>query len=312
MGWHVYLALWCGVFAALALVGYGLSLAGVTRAQRTVRVLGRVERVREPRHGSSQKDGIAVVVSFRDPATGEEFTVTNDGDRGDKVTKAWTGREIGILYPRGRPHAFRFTDDLSAGRHGLGRPNCAVLLVYVGLVTGAAIEWGWPWALIGAGVPWSVLGVIYVPENARQMSRRIATLSAVAPVPGKVVAVLKDVSTDADGDTFTSHTPVVAFTTHEGTAVLAYCDSGLADPVHSHGRDLTIHYAPDDPTTFSPDLADEHRSRRFDIVAGVVAVLLGWRRSSWGRSCSRSDARRSPSCPRTPPELSAIGNGRIP
>ncbi|MFJ2591088.1 hypothetical protein [Streptomyces sp. NPDC087538] len=40
MDWHVYPALWCGVFGAWALVGYGRSLAGMTRAQRTVRATG--------------------------------------------------------------------------------------------------------------------------------------------------------------------------------------------------------------------------------------------------------------------------------
>lgn len=31
MGWHGYLVLWCGVFGTVALVGYGMSLAGMTR-----------------------------------------------------------------------------------------------------------------------------------------------------------------------------------------------------------------------------------------------------------------------------------------
>ncbi|MFD8637164.1 hypothetical protein [Streptomyces sp. NPDC059533] len=85
------LALWCGLFgvvALVALVGYGRSPAGMTRAQRTVRVVGRIERVGEPRHGSSPSLAIPVVVSFRDPSTGEEFTVTNGGDRGDRITAA--------------------------------------------------------------------------------------------------------------------------------------------------------------------------------------------------------------------------------
>ena len=275
MSWNGYLAVWCGVFGTVALVGYGLSLAGMTRAQRKVRVMGRIERVREPRHGSSASDGIAVVVSFRDPSTGEEFTVTNDGEHGEQVTAAWTGREIGIHYPRGRPHAFRFTSDLWAGRRGLGWPSFAVFLIYAGLVTVAAIDWGWPWALLGFGVPWTLSGVCYIPQNAREASHRIDLLSSVAPVPGRVIAVLKDVSTDAEGGTSTSHTPVVTFTTHEGTAVTAYCTDGLPDPTHSYGRDLTIHYTAADPAVFTPDLAAQHRSRKLDIVLSVLALLVG-------------------------------------
>ncbi|MEU6929764.1 DUF3592 domain-containing protein [Streptomyces sp. NPDC046374] len=275
MGWHGFLLWWCGVFGVVALVGYGRSLAGVTRAQRAVRVMGRIERVRQPRHGSSASEGIAVVVTFRDPSTGQEFTVTNDGEHGDRISTAWTGREIGIHYPPGRPHAYRFTTDLEAGRRGLGWPGFAVFLVYVGLVVLAAIDWEWPWSLIGFGVPWTLLGVTYLPGALRDTRLRVEKLASGGPVPGRVIAVLKDVRIDEDGDTLTSHTPVVAFTTLDGTAVTAYRPDGLRDPVRSLGRDLTIHYTPDDPAVFTPDLAGEHRSRRSEIAFGVVALLVG-------------------------------------
>ncbi|MGW1430786.1 DUF3592 domain-containing protein [Streptomyces sp. NPDC002431] len=272
---HGYLALWCVALGAVALVGYGRSLAGVTRGQRAVRVLGRIERVAEPRHGSSGREGIAVVVTFRDPATGQEFTVTNDGECGDRISTAWTGREIGIRYPPGRPHAYRFTTDPDAGRSGLGWPNFAVFLVYVGLVVAASIDWGWPWALIGFGVPWTLLGAAYLPGAVRDTRLRIEGLASGGPVPGRVIAVLKDVTVDEDGDTATSHTPVVTFTTPDGTAVTAYRAEGLRDPAGSRGRDLTIHYRPDNPAVFTTDLAAEHRSRVGEIAFSVVALLVG-------------------------------------
>ncbi|MER6169203.1 DUF3592 domain-containing protein [Streptomyces violaceorubidus] len=275
MGLQGYLALWCGAFGTLALVGYARSLAGVTRAQRAVRVMGRIERVREPRHGSSQHDGIPVVVSFQDPGTGQEFTVTNDGDHGERITTAWTGREIGVRYPRGRPHAYQFVGDLWAGRRGLGWPNFAIFLIYVGLVVFAAVDRAWPWALIGFGVPWTLSGAWYLPQSERAVSRRLAGLTSQPPVRGRVVAVLTDTSTDEDGHTSTSHTPVIAFTTHEGTTVTAYCADGLPDPAKSHGRDVTVHYTPDDPAVFTVILAAEHRSRSLDTVFGVVALLVG-------------------------------------
>ncbi|MFD8985024.1 DUF3592 domain-containing protein [Streptomyces sp. NPDC059564] len=275
MGWHGYLALWCAAFGTMALLGYGMSLAGLTRAQRTVRVMGRIERVREPRHGSSQHDGIPVVVSFHDPSTGQEFTVTNDGEHGDRISTAWTGREIGVRYPRGRPHAYRFTLDLWANRHGRAWPNSAVFLLYAGLVALATTDWGWPWALLGFGVPWTVSGACYVPQNARAASRRIDALTSRPPVQGRVVAVLTDTSTDSDGYTSTSHTPVIAFTTHEGTSVTAYCADGLPDPTNSYGRDVTIHYTPDDPAVFTLDLASEHRSRTSEIAFSLLALVIG-------------------------------------
>ncbi|MFJ2377121.1 hypothetical protein ACIOZL_30960 [Streptomyces sp. NPDC087769] len=180
MGWHGYLVLWCGVFGAWALVGYGRSLAGMTRAQRTVRATGRIERVDEPRHGSSPSDGIAVVVSFQDPATGQEFTVTNEGERGERISVARTGRETGVHYPRGRPHAFRFANDLSEGGRGLGWPTFAVFLVYAGLVAVAAIDRGWPWALLGFCGPWALSGLYHLPGNVRDRNRRIDVPAAMA------------------------------------------------------------------------------------------------------------------------------------
>ncbi|MFE2043276.1 DUF3592 domain-containing protein [Streptomyces sp. NPDC059477] len=274
MDWNEYLALWCAVFGTVALVGYGRSLAGVTRAQRMVRVKGRIERVTEPRHGGSKRGGIPVVVTFRDPATGQEHTVTNDGEHGDWIDRAWTGREIGIRYLPGQLHNFRFTTNLESSR-GLGWPSCAVFLIYAGLVTYAAIDWGWPWALIGSGAPLAVSAAFFLPVNAHEASRRIARLTSMTPVPGRIVAVLKDVSDDGDGGLTTSHTPVLAFTTHAGEAVLAYCTRDLPDPVKSHGREVTVHYTPENPSVFTLDLPDQRHSRGHDIVITALVLLVG-------------------------------------
>ncbi|MFB6878204.1 DUF3592 domain-containing protein [Streptomyces sp. NPDC056323] len=272
---HVYLVLWCGVFGAWALVGYGRSLAGMTRAQRTVRATGRIERVDEPRHGSSPSDGIAVVVSFQDPSTGQEFTVTNEGERGERISVAWTGREIGVHYPRGRPHAFRFANHLSEGGRGLGWANFALFLVYAGLVAVAAIDLGWPWALLGFCGPWALSGLYHLPGNIRDRNHRIDQLAAMAAVPGRVVAVLKSVTVDSnDGHTLTNLMPVVTFTTLDGREVTAYCESGIPDPAGSRGLDLTIHYAPDDPALFVLDVEAERRSWKRDMAVNVVGVLV--------------------------------------
>ncbi|MER7771520.1 DUF3592 domain-containing protein [Kitasatospora sp. NPDC096140] len=274
MGWHGYLALWCAVLGAVALVGYGRSLAGVTRAQRMVRVRGRIERVREPRHGGSRRGGIAVVVSYREPSSGAEVTVTNDGERGELITAAWTGREIGVSYPRGRPHDYRFSDDPEAGGRGLGWPNAALLLIYVGLVVVASVDWGWPWALVGVCGPWALVGLCYLPGNVRDARHRREQLASMVAVPGRIVAVLRDVSTDAEGSTSTTITPVVAFTTREGAAVTAHCDSGVPDPAGSYGRELTVHYPEDDPARFVLDHAARQRSVRSDVAVNVVFLVL--------------------------------------
>ncbi|WP_209270722.1 DUF3592 domain-containing protein [Streptomyces sp. NEAU-H3] len=274
MGPHGYLALWCGVFGALALVGYGRALAGRTRAQRAVRTKGRIERVGEPRHGGSPSEGIAVVVIFQDPSSGREFTVTNDGGPGERIDVAWRGREVGVAYPPGRPHAFRFTSALSDGGRGLGWPTFAVLLCYAGLVVLAAIDRGWAWALLGFCGPWALSGLFHLPGNVRDRKRRLDALTAMAAVPGRVIAVLKSISTDEDGNTSTRVVPVVAFTTLDGTAVTAYCPSGLRDPAGSHGRDVTVHYTPEDPAVFTLDIGAERRSWRTDMTVNVVGLVV--------------------------------------
>ncbi|MFI9644039.1 DUF3592 domain-containing protein [Micromonospora sp. NPDC051925] len=275
MGWDEFLVLWCAVWGVAALVGYGMSLAGVTRAQRTVQLTGRIERVREPRHGGSRTGGISVVVSYRDPASGREATVTNDGDRGEMITSAWEGREIGVSHPRGRPHDYRFSQTPQEPGRGLGWPSFAVFLVYVGLVVLAAIDRGWPWALIGFGAPWAVFAAVHLPEAVRDRIRRIERLAAMDTVPGRVVAVLKDVSVDQDdGHTSTTITPVLSFTTREGTAVTAYCTSNLPDPADAYGRDVTVHYTSADPAEFTLDRAAERRMRGRDLTINVLVVVV--------------------------------------
>ncbi|WP_433413071.1 DUF3592 domain-containing protein [Microtetraspora malaysiensis] len=274
MGWDEFLVLWCAVWGVVALVGYGMSLAGVTKAQRTVRLTGRIERVREPRHGGSRAGGISVVVSYRDPASGQEVTVTNDGERGEMITSAWEGREIGVSHPRGRPHAYRFSNTPEEPSRGLGWPSFAVFLVYVGLVVLAAVGWGWPWALIGFGGPWAVSGAVHLPGAVRAKNRRIERLAAMDTVQGQVVAVLKDVSVDDDGHASTTITPVVSFTTREGTAVTAHCTSNLPDPAGSYGRDVTVHYTSADPAEFTLDRAAEHRSEEREVTFNVLVFVV--------------------------------------
>ncbi|AGK81878.1 Membrane protein [Streptomyces microflavus DSM 40593] len=208
MDWEKFLALWCAVWAVLALAGYGMALAGVTRAQRTVRRTGRIEQVRMPRHGGSRTGGISVVISYRDATSDEEVTVTNDGERGEVITAAWEGREVGVSHPRGRPHAYRLANTPQEPSRGLGRPAFALFLFYCGLVALVAVGWGWPWALIGLGGPLAVFAAVHLPGTVRAKNHRIEKLAAMDTVHGRIIAVLKDVTVDQDNGTSTTITPV--------------------------------------------------------------------------------------------------------
>ncbi|GAA1389738.1 hypothetical protein GCM10009639_17760 [Kitasatospora putterlickiae] len=275
MDWHGALVLWCAVWGVAALIWFGMSLAGVTGAQRTVRLTGRIERVRPPRHGGSRAGGISVVVSYRDPASGQDVTVTNDGEHGQMITAAWEGREIGVSHPRGRPHAYRLSNAPGPRTRGLGRAGCAAFLVYAGLVALTAIDRGWPWALIGSGGPAAVLGAVQLPRAVRDRNGRLARLSAMEAVPGRVVAVLRDVSVDQDdGHARTTITPVLSFTTRAGTVVTAHCTANLPDPAGAYGREVTVHYTAADPAEFTVDRAAGERSEKWDVILHVLAVAV--------------------------------------
>lgn len=249
MGWDRFLLLWCAVWGVAALVGYGMSLAGVTKAQRTVRLKGRIERVREPRHGGSCSGGISVVVSYRDHALGQEVTVTNDGERGEMITAAWDGREIGVSHPRGRPHAYRFSNRPEEPSRGLGRPSCALFLVYVGLVVLAAVDRGWPWALIGFGGPWAVYAAVHLPGTVQARNDRLGRPAAMDSVQGRIVAVLKDVGIDQDD----GHTR----TPPPRTAVMSPSTT-----------------RPPDPAEFTLDRTAEQRSEGQDVMFNVLVIVV--------------------------------------
>ncbi|KAK1179724.1 DUF3592 domain-containing protein [Streptomyces sp. NBS 14/10] len=277
---HEVLGLWWVVPTGLALLGYGLSLAGLTRAQRAVWVTARIVRVEQPAHGDSKRRGIPVTVAFQDPATGQEFALPNAGKHGDAVREAWVGRELEVRYPPGQPHRFRIVMDTVGEKSGRIGPNCAVFLLLVGLVIHATVAWGYPWALLGFGSLLTALAA--VSPDIRLARARDALLASALAVPARVVAVTKDVYTDAEGDDIVSHAPVVAFTTHEGTHVTALCLDGIADPGLSLDRDLTIHYAPADPAVFTPDLAADRRSGEEStgfiiilLLTGIAAVVTG-------------------------------------
>ncbi|MDX2683491.1 DUF3592 domain-containing protein [Streptomyces sp. NY05-11A] len=265
------LGLWWTVPAGLAAVGYACSLAGVTRPQRAVWVTARVVEVHQPAHHDSKRPGIPVTVAFQDPATGREFRLRHAGKNRHVVEAAWVGREFPVRYPRGRPERFHLMLDMRGETRGLGGPNCTVFLLLVGLVIQSFFVWGWPRGLICLG---GLLFLIAAISRDVQVARaRAALLDGAVAVPGRVVAVTRDIYTDGEGDEIINHAPVVAFTTHEGVRVTALCREGIPDPSLSLDRDVTIHYAPADPSVLTPD-PDHDRREREGAVGFIVMLLL--------------------------------------
>ncbi|MFE2348201.1 DUF3592 domain-containing protein [Kitasatospora cineracea] len=275
MGWDWFLRLWCAAWGAVALVGAVRSLAGVTKAQRTVRLAGRIERVGEVRHGASRIGGIPVTVSWREPDTGREVVVQGDDGRGETLTAAWAGREIGVSHPTGRPAEHRFANAPEPPSRGLAGPAGALFAVYAGLVALAAVRWAWPWALVGGAGPWALSGLGHLPGTVRDRRAKRERLTAMDAVPGRIVAVFRDDRVDEDdGSTLTTLTPVVAFTTRDGTAVTAHCTAHLADPARARGREVTVYHTPADPAEFTLDPAADRRSWAWDVAVHVAAMVV--------------------------------------
>ncbi len=274
------LELWWVLPTGLALLGYGLSLVGLSPAQRAVWLTARIVAVEQPAHGASKHPGIPVTVAFQDPDSGREFVLPNAGRHGDSIDEAWVGREIAVRHPRGRPDRFRVVLDTAGEKKGLVFPNCTVVLLLIGLVVHATVLWGCPWALLGFGA--LVTAFAGASGDLRRVRARDVLLSSAVAVPARVVAVTKDVYQDGEGDEIVNHVPVIAFTTREGTHVTVLSRDGVPQPGRSLGRDLTVHYAPDDPSVYTLDPAAERRHHETDVgtvvillIAGLAAVVTG-------------------------------------
>ncbi|WP_327184342.1 DUF3592 domain-containing protein [Streptomyces sp. NBC_01334] len=273
MGGYELLELWWVVPAGLALLGYALSLTGLTRAQRAVWVKARIVAVEPPAHGASKRPGIPVTLAFQDPFSKTQFTLSNAGSHGYSVEEAWVGRELQVRYPRGQPHRFRVTLDTPQDRNGRVGPDCATILLLIGLVIHAAVVRGYPYALLGFGALLTVFAA--ASPDIRTARTRDALLSSAVAAPARVVAVTRDVYTDGEGDEIVNHAPVVTFTTQDGTHVTVLSRDGIPDPRHSLHRELTLYYAPSDPAVYTPDLTADRRANEGAIGWIIILLITG-------------------------------------
>ncbi|WP_405062548.1 DUF3592 domain-containing protein [Kribbella sp. NBC_01505] len=272
---------WWVLPGGLAVLGYLLSFAGLTRSQRAEWVTARVVDLESPDHGASKDGGIPVTVSFRDPRSGQEFTLPNtDGKHGFPVRAAWIGRELVVYYPKGHPEKFRIALYPEAEGDGRDFPNVMVALLLLGLVIHAIVAWGYEWAFLGFGALLFLAGLLGRDlRSARLRGRQLADAIAV---PAHVVAVTTDVYKDGEGSEIINHAPVIAFTTTDGRAVLVQPLDNFPKPGTSLGREFTLHYAPSDPTVYTHNLDFDRKDRlntaRYTTVPralGLLALLAG-------------------------------------
>jgi len=278
------LALVGGGFGALALIGYGRAFAGVSRAQRAVRVPGRVVRVdTPPASGADSARGIPVLIAFHDTAGGQELTLPTTGARNGRLTAAWVGRDVGVRHPPGKPQRFTVSPSVDfATRRGLIGPTLLAVPAYAALLVWLGLHHGWGWGPLGGGLAWAALMCRQIVAAWRERARRGALPAAALTVTGRVVAVQQHTTTNEDGTTTTTYVPVVEFTTHDGRTVTAQCRTGIRDRRRSLGSTCSIHYAPADPAVFTANPATDRRSygcgifaAGFLLLGGVAVALVG-------------------------------------
>ncbi|MYS24584.1 hypothetical protein GTW78_31880 [Streptomyces sp. SID4948] len=93
--------------------------------------------------------------------------------------------------------------------------------------------------------------------------------------------MLEHTTTDDNGSSTTTYTPVVTFTTHDGLTVTGLCATGIKNRRRSLGAAPVIHYAPADPAVFTADPAQDRRAHgcqvyfaAFMLLAGVAAAVV--------------------------------------
>ncbi|MFC8078175.1 DUF3592 domain-containing protein [Streptomyces sp. NPDC057307] len=216
-----------------------------------------------------------MTIAFPDPATGQEHVLPYvAGDSGIRLDTVWVGRELAVLHPPGEPADFTIEYDLGDNRHGLAWPHFLAFLLYAGLVADTSIRHGYPWILLGVGVPLTVVMAVALPDEFRIARRRAARRDAAVAVPGRVVAVLRTEHEDGEGS-WTSYAAVITFTTREDTVVTARFRVERNDPATAYGREVTVHHSPEAPEVFSLDGAAGRRSEVRDVAFVALCLLLG-------------------------------------
>lgn len=123
-----------------------------------------------------------------------------------------------------------------------------------------------------ASLLFSAIGGVFIIVAIFVTISSFQFLQTATKTQGTVIDLIKNVDTDSDGDSSTTYSPVVSFTTSTGQKIEAKTSISSNPPSHEIGDSVSIYYSPKDPKTI---IVDSFMDKYFlPIVFGVLGLIL--------------------------------------
>lgn len=272
--------IWYGVLIVLVIGGLGYFAFGWRNGLRARPVSGRVVRVTHRSAAAGHVQSVMAEVAVTDPPGRATMVLTFPTGATGGV---WEGRELTLWQ---RPDGGKPPRLLRPGRslRGLILAGSA-FTVLAGLV-GLRITHTDPntiAALKPAGVVVAAASAVVAVVQLGLLLKTQRILRGTA-ASGRVLGLVRHVSTDQDGSSKVTYQPIVGFTTADGTQVLGQATTSGTRRRKWTGRPVEIRHVPGHPETFRlakpSELWVPLSSFLFSavfVIAGLVAVGFGIR-----------------------------------
>ncbi len=123
-----------------------------------------------------------------------------------------------------------------------------------------------------ASLLFSAIGAVFVIVAIFITISNFQFLQTATKTSGNVIDLIKNVDTDSDGDTSTTYTPVVSFTTSTGQKVETKTSISSNPPSHEIGDSVAIYYSPKEPKKI---MIDSFMDKYFlPIIFGAFGLIF--------------------------------------
>ncbi|HEV2636523.1 MAG TPA: DUF3592 domain-containing protein [Actinocrinis sp.] len=275
---------WCGVLGVIMVVALTARLRQWRHGRLARPVPGRVVRI-QPRANTSGGIGSLMAEVAVTDALGNQSVVRTfpKNDTGG----IWLGRELTLWQRPGAktpPRLIRPGRQEWPGRYLTIAGSAFAALVVVVAVRVAKIDQNSVAVLKPAGIAVAAYSAVAVVVT---LARLIATRRILhgIPVPGQVIGLVKQQTTNQDNTTSTTYRPIVAFTAADGRQVFGLASTSGSLRRRWAGRTVQIRHEPGRPESFrlaKPSEAWGYLSNvlfsLFMVAAGFAATAYALRR----------------------------------